>query len=114
MTLRVRSANPASTRPRDATEGRGCLWDHQPIGTKSKVACRAEMRGMDTRVRTIIQLMSKLSEGDLSLCLISRNVNLSPSRLRQLFKTENRPLSYAISPTPANAERGGVVTEGVS
>jgi AraC-like DNA-binding protein len=76
------------------------------MGTKSKAACRAEVQGMDIRVRTVIHLMNKLRTDELSICLISRNVNLSPSRLRQLFKKETglSPMQYLRQLRMRNAE----------
>ncbi|SRR6266436_1163418 len=43
---------------------------------------------MDARVRTVVNLMRKLESGQLSVRALSSSVNLTPSRLRQLFKKE--------------------------
>ena len=43
---------------------------------------------MDARVATVIELMHQLLAEDLSVRSLSGTVNLSPSRLRQLFNKE--------------------------
>ena len=43
---------------------------------------------MDVRVKTTIKTMEQSLSSELSVSDLSRNVNLSPTRLQQLFKKE--------------------------
>ncbi len=54
---------------------------------------------MDARVRTIINLMHLSIPDRVSICAMSKRVNLSASRLRQLFKKETgrSPMRYLIN-----------------
>ncbi|SRR6266404_5676239 len=51
---------------------------------------------MDTRVKAVINMLHQSVEKQLSVCILSKSVNLSPTRLRQLFKQETgrSPLQY--------------------
>src|SRR5882724_9585079 len=51
---------------------------------------------MDARVERAIIVLHRSLRNQLSMCALSRSVNLSPSRLRQLFKldTGRSPLQY--------------------
>jgi transcriptional regulator GlxA family with amidase domain len=51
---------------------------------------------MDARVEVTIKTMHQSLADQVSLILLSRSVNLSPSRLRQLFKKETgrSPMQY--------------------
>lgn len=52
---------------------------------------------MDPRVTTAIRMMSRVPNEGLSLDMLSKALNLSSSRLRQLFKSETgqSPKQYA-------------------
>ncbi len=51
---------------------------------------------MDARVRAAIDIMRRFPAGQLSIHSLSKSVNLSPSRLRQLFSKETgrSPMQY--------------------
>jgi transcriptional regulator GlxA family with amidase domain len=51
---------------------------------------------MDARVRAAIKVMDDLIADELSIRSLARSVNLSPGRLRQLFKkdTGRSPMQY--------------------
>lgn len=51
---------------------------------------------MDARVETAIELMHKSVSDQLSMRILARSVNLSATRLRQLFKQETgrTPMQY--------------------
>jgi transcriptional regulator GlxA family with amidase domain len=51
---------------------------------------------MDARVKATIRMMHRLASDKLSIDLLSRSVNLSPARLRQLFdkETGRSPIQY--------------------
>jgi transcriptional regulator GlxA family with amidase domain len=51
---------------------------------------------MDVRVRSVITQMGALKTGGLSIGSLARSVNLTPARLRQLFKAETgeSPIQY--------------------
>jgi transcriptional regulator GlxA family with amidase domain len=51
---------------------------------------------MDARVESVIKIVRRGVGDQLSLRILSRSVNLSPSRLRQLFKMETglSPMQY--------------------
>ncbi len=62
---------------------------------------------MDARLTTVIEIMHRLTGGDVSMPALSKSVNLSPSRLRQLFKKEigRSPMQYLQDLRMQNAER---------
>ena len=51
---------------------------------------------VDSRVKAVIDLMQQSIRAQLSIGALSRSVNLSPTRLRQLFNTETglSPMRY--------------------
>jgi transcriptional regulator GlxA family with amidase domain len=51
---------------------------------------------MDARVKTAINLMRQLVDDQFSMRTLSKSVNLSPTRLRQLFQreTDQSPMQY--------------------
>jgi len=51
---------------------------------------------MDARVETVIRIVGQGRDDQISVQTLSKSVNLSPSRLRQLFKMETglSPLQY--------------------
>src|SRR2546427_11110403 len=51
---------------------------------------------MDARVKSAIAIMWKGATDHLSIRMLSKNVNLSPARLRQLFKRDvgRPPMQY--------------------
>jgi transcriptional regulator GlxA family with amidase domain len=55
-----------------------------------------DLPAVDARVQTAIETMHRLLSDRLSICTLSKSVNLSPARLRQLFKEETgrSPLQY--------------------
>jgi len=61
---------------------------------------------MDARVKTAIGMMHKFLADDLSMRTLSKNVNLSATRLRQLFKQETgrAPMQYLRDLRMAQAE----------
>jgi transcriptional regulator GlxA family with amidase domain len=56
----------------------------------------AELQDMDARVRKVMDRMYQLLGEDVSIRDFSKGVNLSPSRLRELFKEETgrSPIQY--------------------
>jgi len=64
-------------------------------GSKSWLACKWSMiLVMDPRVRAVMSVMLRETAGRLSIEILSRDVNLSCNRLRQLFVKE-----IGVSPT---------------
>jgi transcriptional regulator GlxA family with amidase domain len=61
---------------------------------------------MDARVAAVIALMRQSGTNRLSVRDLSRKVNLSPTRMRQLFKQEigRSPLQYIRAPRVQQAE----------
>jgi len=61
---------------------------------------------MDPRVKTVMVAMQRLLGEQISLLTLSRTVNLSPSRLRQIFKsaTGESPRQYLRDLRMRNAE----------
>ena len=51
---------------------------------------------IDARVKAVIRMMEQSLAGDISLRTLAKNVNLSPPRLRQLFKKDTgvSPIQY--------------------
>jgi AraC-like DNA-binding protein len=62
---------------------------------------------MDTRVKTVIQILHQSLSKQLSIRALSKSVNLSPARLRELFKrdTGRSPLLYLRELRMEQAER---------
>jgi transcriptional regulator GlxA family with amidase domain len=78
------------------------------MGDSSKSSCKSGKFPInDLRVATVIGVMNKSFAGHLSVAALSKHVNLSATRLRQLFKQETgrSPMQYLRDLRMRQAER---------
>jgi transcriptional regulator GlxA family with amidase domain len=93
----------------DLQRPRSCLAGSPAIETTlHTTGCLpGELREMDARVKTVISMMERSLGDCISLRALANSVNLSPSRLRQLFtkETGQSPLQYLRDVRMRTAER---------
>jgi transcriptional regulator GlxA family with amidase domain len=93
---------PHLERPRNTRAGANCESSKKATRRAVPRQCISVSKGqvnsvaMDVRVKAVIQTMDQLIANQLSISSLSKDVNMSPSGLRQLFKREtgHSPMRY--------------------